>query len=506
MAGRIWDLYHLRGNPFFQEPLGGDLAPTTDETGELFVGRAVELERALREVTHSSRTRAVVLGEAGVGKTTFLNRLRDELDDPSRKPRLITHTPAIRIQGGWNSVDFCAEILRTILLMRATRRPRVLGSTRLAVVADALRVAGRAITVPDFWDRVTQAVEGRHILGVSMQAGGGGPLANVQGGVGVTPVWAPPTIPPATLLPVTLHAIRVASEELGGELVFFLNNLENLSRADARHAAGLFVDVRDLFLADSAHWVVCGTTDIDRLILRATPQVDGIFPAALELEPLSAADVADLLRRRYNAMRRGTAKVIPPITPEDGATLYGLYHGNLRSFLKLLQDAVLAGAGPGGARSLTTDRVLALMGRQHLRAVTDGMGHTAWGYLVATVLGPTPQAPMWGAFRQVDAAARTGRKAPVIKPHFDAWIETGAITALEEPPIGHGTGGGGKWYRVSGNAATALAAIALNGGRDVTPLIDGNVGSTASETTLAAARHAPAPQRLPAPSRGRKRL
>ena len=278
-----------------------------------------------------------------------------------------------------------------------------------------------------------------------------------------------------------------------------------LFRSDARHAAGVFLDVRDLFLADAAHWVVCGTTEIDRLILRATPQVDGIFPAALELAPLSAADVADLLRRRYTAMRRGTATVIPPITPEDGATLYGLYHGNLRSFLKLLQDAVLAGAGPGGARSLTTDRVLALMGRQHLRAVTEDMGTTAWRYLVTTVLGPTPSAPLWGAFRQVDAAARTGRKAPVIKPHFDAWIETGAITALNAPPAGHETGGRGEWYRVSGHAATALAALALNDGRDVRPLIDGTVGSTSAETLLSAAENAPAPQGLRAPARGRKR-
>jgi hypothetical protein len=158
----------------------------------------------------------VVLGEAGVGQTSFLNRLRDELDDQSRKPRLITHTPPIRIQGGWNSVDFFAEVLRTILVMRATRKTKALGSAVLSRISDALLVAGRSITVPDFWDRVTQAVEGRQLLGVSVQAGGGGPLANAQGGIGVSPTWAPPTIVPATLLPVTLNAIRIAAEELGG--------------------------------------------------------------------------------------------------------------------------------------------------------------------------------------------------------------------------------------------------------------------------------------------------
>jgi hypothetical protein len=503
MAATIWDLYNLSGNPFFQEPLGGDLAPSAEQTEDLFVGRAAELERAIRSVTHSSRTRAVVLGEAGVGKTSFLNRLRDELDDQSRKPRLITHTPAIRIQGGWNSIDFCAEVLRTILVMRATRKTKALGAAVLSRISDALMLAGKSITVPDFWDRVTQAVEGRQILGVSVQAGGGGPMANVQGGIGVAPTWAPPTIVPATLLPVTLNAIRIAAEELGGELVFFLNNLENLSHADARHAAGLFLDVRDLFLADHAHWIVCGTTEVDRVILRATPQVDGIFPAALELEPLTAAEVADLLRRRYSAMQKGKSPVIPPIAPEDGAMLYGLYHGNLRSFLKLLQDAVLAGAGPGGARAMSTNRVLSLMGREHIRTVENSLGRTAWTYLVETVKGTQPDAPIWGAFRQVDAASRTQKKPPVIKPHFDSWIERGAITPLETPPDGQDPRSRGDWYRVSGNAATALAALVLAEGRDVQPLLRGMAAGP--QPQLRAPLAAPKPARPTKAQRPRRR-
>jgi hypothetical protein len=278
----------------------------------------------------------------------------------------------------------------------------------------------------------------------------------------------------------------------GGELVFFLNNLENLSHADARHAAGLFVDVRDLFLADHAHWIVCGTTEVDRMILRATPQVSGIFPSALELEPLTAAEVADLLRRRYSAMQRSRSPVIPPISPEDGAMLCGLYHGNLRSFLKLLQDAVLAGAGPGGARALSTDRVLSLMGREHIRAVENSLGRTAWMYLVETVKGTQRDAPIWGAFRQVDAASRTQKKPPVIKPHFDTWIEHGAITPLATPPDGQDPRSRGDRYRVSGNAATALAALVLAEGRDVQPLLSGTAAGDQALLAIPAVTPKPA--------------
>src|SRR5690606_10429881 len=97
---------------------------------ELFVGRAEELALAERSITHDSRTRTVITGGAGVGKTTFLNRLRELLEASGKSAaktgerRLFTHTPALRIQGNWTGLDFCAEVLRTILIMRASRQPR----------------------------------------------------------------------------------------------------------------------------------------------------------------------------------------------------------------------------------------------------------------------------------------------------------------------------------------------------------------------------------------------
>jgi hypothetical protein len=353
--------------------------------------------------------------------------------------------------------------------MRAARQPRAVPSSFLRGLSGIAATLGQLTTVPSFWERVTQVVEGRQLVGLGVQ--GGTPVA--QAGATLQPAWAPPIVPPATLLLLTMDAIRVAAEELDGELVFFLNNLENLSREDAQRAAGVFQDVRDLFLTERSHWVVCGTSEVDALIIRASIQVGGVFGRALDLVPLAPSEVADLLQRRYRALARGVRAVVPPVEPEVGSRLYTLYRGNLRNFLQLLQDAVLRGAGPHGATPIPLERILLLMGREHVRELEQKLGPTAWGYFRQTVLGNGSQDPIWARFRQTDAARRTSKKPPVIKPHMDAWITAGYLL----PDAGADPAGTpqarGDWMRLSGVAATAFAALALEQGRPIQPLLEG---------------------------------
>lgn len=84
VMSNIWSLYNLAGNPFFQHPLGEDPWYHTQSTQELFVGREADVELALKTLTHDTATRAVINGAPGVGKRTFLNRIKAELDKVSR--------------------------------------------------------------------------------------------------------------------------------------------------------------------------------------------------------------------------------------------------------------------------------------------------------------------------------------------------------------------------------------------------------------------------------------
>ena len=453
MSSGVWNLYRLGGNPFFQEPLSDD---DTTLLRQMFVGRGTDLDLAVRTITHDSTTRAIIVGAPGVGKTTLLNRIRVELEaqrTAKGAPRFVTHSPAISIQGHWTTIDFCAEILRTILLMRAGTKRKTVSPTVLQRLSGIL---GQTTTVPTFWERVAQIVEGRQLIGLGITAGSVG--GQVQ------PAWAAPVMGPASLLLLSNDAIRLLHAETGAEPVFFLNNLENLSRGEATHAAGLFQDARDLFLTAGSHWVVCGTTEVDATVIRASVQVGGIFPTALRLKPLDPGDVGEMLRKRYEALHQGPVPFIPPIEPHVGEALYRLYHGDLRNFLRLLQDAVIRAAGTRGATPISPEQIVGIMGREHAAAIAQDLGETSFGYFRRTVLGAGPGEPIWGTFTQAEAARRSGVSAPGFKRHMDQWFKRGYI-AVER------TDGRSEVVRLSGEAAIAFAALAIQDGVAIDPLL-----------------------------------
>ena len=137
-----WDAYRLRANPFFQDELGGPSDPGAERLRELFVGREAERRLLGRLLLADEAARALVVGDPGVGKSSFVNRVKRDLteaqfergarsdiarsiaDDaegrdgagPIEAP-FITHAPAIEVQSAWSALDFTAEVLKVTLRM-----------------------------------------------------------------------------------------------------------------------------------------------------------------------------------------------------------------------------------------------------------------------------------------------------------------------------------------------------------------------------------------------------
>ena len=78
-----WTVYGLRADPYFQEPLipDGEAGVGARSSG-LFVGRVKEIELLGRQIVGSLSSRAIVQGRPGVGKASFVNRLKTILADP----------------------------------------------------------------------------------------------------------------------------------------------------------------------------------------------------------------------------------------------------------------------------------------------------------------------------------------------------------------------------------------------------------------------------------------
>jgi hypothetical protein len=152
--------------------------------------------------------------------------------------------------------------------------------------------------------------------------------------------------------------MRVAREALQARgILVHVNNLENLSDADAARAGAIFRDLRDpCLLADGYHWLVVGTADALSAAIDAHAQLRSVFSLTLALEPLKPSELLRLLDRRYRALGLDASKPIrAPILPNAVQTLYRLFQGDLRGTLAALDEAAhgLLGYGKKPDASLT---------------------------------------------------------------------------------------------------------------------------------------------------------
>lgn len=369
----LWEPFGLRGSPFFQD----ELRPT-DEDGHpvtLFVGRSEELRRITRRIASDRSTRTIVQGDPGVGKTSFVNRLKADFAAAG----LLTHEHPVRISSETSRASFIADVLRTLVRIR---------------VSAGLREKAR----DDFWKRTVRLLEGEDTMGGTVSAFG-------VGG-GVTRGFIAPLAPADSLFEHLGQALRRISEDSGASVLLHVNNLENLSAQGKVETAVLLRDLRDYLMLPGGHWVFVGATGVEDSVFRVYPQVGGIFPEAETLQPLDAREIERLLALRYGHLAVDGREVVEPVRPADAARLYALYQGDLRNFLRLLGDAAERGLGLRGIEPMSAADVLRHTAPGYERALRRRLGDADFEYLgriAATFTGDA--AP---EFRVTDAVRALG--------------------------------------------------------------------------------------------------
>jgi hypothetical protein len=342
----VWHLYNLSESPFFQDPLrAGERAK---HRLDLFVGREAEAERLAHGVAGRSSSRQVIHGPPGVGKSTLAQYVKDRLAR-ERGARVLSSPDAVSLGHADDTDAVCVKIL---------------GYVYEAVVSNG-----------DFTTHAIEAVdEARQVVrvfrvdnysaGVSLPAIGG--VSGSRSKAYVNPATARPSV----VVPGLLRRLgRVAEEHLGARgVLVHLNNLENLTEADAKRAAAVLRDVRDtLLLADGFHWVVVGTVDALRTVVASQAQVRSVFMMPRALAPLALPEVEELLARRYEHLKENPKKpVLPPVTSDVVRELYTLFRGDLRGTLRALDEAAqeLLGYGrEGPAAPMALSDVRAVLGR-----------------------------------------------------------------------------------------------------------------------------------------------
>jgi hypothetical protein len=365
LLSSLWEPFGLRSSPFFQD----ELSPTApDHPVTLFVGRAEERTRIVRRFLSDPKSHTIIQGDPGVGKTSFVNRLKADAAEYG----IVSYEQPIRITSDTTRQTLIADTLRTLVRIRAS--------------------AGRP-TDDAFWSRTVRLLEGADLTGGGVSGWGfGGAISRG---------YVAPQAPPDSLFEHLGEALRRNHEDAGRPVLLHVNNLENLTSDGMRSTAQLLLDLRDYLQLDGAHWVFVGTTGVDEGISRVHKQVSGIFSEAETLAHLNSAEIAQMLALRYEHLTVPGASAIPPIVPTDGATLYTLYAGDLRNFLRLLSDAAERTLGLAGPRPMTIGEVLRVTRPIYARRLREHVGENDSAYLanlVAASPGGIPE------FRVSDAA------------------------------------------------------------------------------------------------------
>lgn len=348
IVSHIWKPFGLRGTPYFQEELRVDPGARYP-VDRLFVHREAELRTLGRRLGSGDPTRTIIEGQAGIGKTSFVNRLKAEL---SAHGAFALHSAPISMRPEMAPDRLLADVLRVLIRIR----------TNAGAADDA------------FWSEISHLVHGQTLRGVGVTIAGFGGSFGAQ--------RAPAETGTHDLARMVEAALSHIHDEFGTAVVFHLNNLENLTLAGAKSARVLIQTLRDVFLQPHAHWIFSGTEGMATTIFRHTEQVGGIFPTATVLDPLASGELVDLLQRRYDFLRIADMALVPPVEPPVLAALYRHYRGDLRNFLRLLNDASESILGVDGIRPMTEGEVSGAVRDEYRARLVNDLSADDFAYLV----------------------------------------------------------------------------------------------------------------------------
>jgi AAA ATPase-like protein len=311
MLPNLWHTYNLRESPYFQDTLGGD---DQRHPLSLFVGRGLEQQQLLATIGGSHSSRQAVGGAPGVGKTTLIQQVK-----------------GAALAAGYLTTD------RVVPLQAGDTADTVLGRLLGGIYETLLATRPAAAT--------NQAMLEAQQVVRAMRLGGGGATLSVLGfGGGVTTSSSAATPPLALQIdgPRLIRNLLVlvdGSDARG--LLLHVNNLENLTEADAERAADILRSLRDpVLMQPGLHVLLVGTIDAIVRVTQTHAQVRSVFTAPMLLEPLPLQDVGALLTARYDHLRLDDQRpVISPVAPAAVDAVYPLFRGDLRGLLKALEEA-----------------------------------------------------------------------------------------------------------------------------------------------------------------------
>lgn len=291
----IYPKYGLRSDPYFIEALmiEGGTVPI-----ETLVGREREKDELHRLISLGGGHRCMVVGEAGVGKTSLVNHIRAR----AKKASYFSPNDEIGVKNGWKVNDFIINTLQSIYTEIKNKGITISDSRLLNALEDLFELS-----------KITQDTE------VSIES-----LMTIN------------TLKLMELFKkITKEIVNVGYRTI----IIQYNNFDNVD--DFNYLVRLLNNLRDFFLNPDVIFIFIGDEMLPHIISFKSALRQIFVIPEIKVLTLSYEDIKNILKIRMETLKiNDKTEIIKPHSEESLKLLYELYKGNIRDILNSLSCSI----------------------------------------------------------------------------------------------------------------------------------------------------------------------
>lgn len=304
-----WEVYGLADNPFDTRPISFQ---NRRLTFDVFVGRSAETHKLENVLYSSSSTRTLVFGERGVGKTSFVNYVRNKNNE-----KYFTPSSEIEIQRKWDETDFLKNTIihsyYTLVQLKKSKNSFIDDK----FIADFAEKIGLEVKT----DSLTAGIS----IGLISAAKTSGKTNSVLDN-------------PRYLRELFDNLLTKIVESGKKGAIFHYNNLDRFD--DEQELSSFLESIRDIVLTENAHFIFVGnrfTADV----FKNTDMFNRVLDDRIIINPIDISELKETVKRRFLSLKTPNGHFISPCYLECVDALYMLYNGNTSYIFKSLKQAII---------------------------------------------------------------------------------------------------------------------------------------------------------------------
>lgn len=304
----VWSRYGLKESPYSTSPMRllGILP-----INKVFSGRNEEVAKLKGIINSKNSTRTLIIGDFGIGKTTFTNYVRWSLSLKRSDSKYLTTSSEIKVQPDWDANTFLLSTLSAIY------------TSSIIFKWESKGIKLRSMN------------QLKDYVSIGKQRNFQGSFAGFGGGYGESKT-IPNHFSPEILENLLMDICKEIMEH-GKQIIIPYDNLENIEYSKL---SNIFRSIRDYLQIEGFHSLFIGPPPVISA-LEAHGQVYSVFGQPLLLEPLSENNVLEILKKRCEILKLEIGRYITPYDEKTVKELYKKLNKNIRFTFKVLEDATL---------------------------------------------------------------------------------------------------------------------------------------------------------------------